>query len=121
MSSFVQIKHKKTALSNFDKEIFSNIAKDFDVKENEIEDVVVCFFHCLKESMKRGMNFTLPKMEGKIPPYIAKELRKQRIGDQKEVIKCVRFGEPINEQRMQTILLVNKIKKQNEQNRKRQD
>lgn len=105
------IKNKKTAQSNFDNELFSNIAKDLQVKESEVEDVVVLFFYCLKESMKRGMNFNLPNIKGVVPYYAASRTRKQRIGDQKKVIKCIRYGLPISKERMQTLTLINKIKK----------
>jgi hypothetical protein len=121
MSNYVQIKHKKTALSNFDKEIFSNIAKDLGIKDKDVEDIVVLFFYCLKESMKRGCNFDLLLLRGDIYYHAAKMLRKQRMGDQKKVIKCIRYGDAISKERMQTILLINKLKKQYEQDCKRND
>jgi len=90
--------------------IIKQIAKDEDITYEQAEQVISLSWKVIEEVLKRGMNIDL----GQIKLLVSKEtygvLRKQRIGDQYEIIQCIRFQEKIHTKRKQTIYKINNLK-----------
>jgi nucleoid DNA-binding protein len=95
------------------KEIIKQIAQEQDISEKETTEIVILFFYCLNECMKRGVNVSLNEILLKVSNQYRGILRNQRLGDQKAVVGCIKWNRKVNEQRLQTITLINKYKKQN--------
>jgi nucleoid DNA-binding protein len=97
-------------LSKTEQEITKQIAKDNDIDIKEVEEIVSLSIYVIENVLKRGMNIDLGAINFQIIKEARGVLRKQRLGDQKEIVKCIRFAEKISTKRQQTYLKVNNLK-----------
>ena len=92
-----------------DHKIITEIAKETKISINQIEKILTLQNKVLLEILNRGINIDLGSIQFNVIKDARGVLRKQRIGDQKAIIDCIRNDKKIHLERKQTINKINKL------------
>ena len=93
-------------------DLISNIALTTGVSSPTQTDLYDNMFYVMQQLLKRGMRVDLVVMSFRDNQGDNPHLRKQRIGDQKDLINCLRDGVKVHLVRQQTYLKKKKLDKE---------